>query len=109
MGDLGPDMVVERRRLENQRRDILGNVAKSKIRLEQIEIEKQANLARVAAQNAELEETMRHNLDEAELRNLVLDSEANRIRENEVAAEESVAELDATLKTPSMKPGSKEA
>lgn len=79
MADRGPNYKVERRRLELQRLEHTQTIAKQSARLDEIESQKQMNLAR------------------AELQNMELDDEAEKIAVNQKALSARIAEIDKNL------------
>lgn len=79
MADRGPNYAIERRRLEIQVDEHLDTIAKGQARL------------------AEIERSQKRNVDRAELANLELDQEAERIRENEAALKSKIKETEKNL------------
>jgi len=80
MADKGPNYALERRRLELQTAEHEDTIAKGLARL------------------AEIERAKKRNLDRAELANMELDSEAEKIRENEEALRRRMDEINVNLK-----------
>lgn len=86
MADRGPNYIVERRRLELQKEEHEDTIAKGQSRL------------------AEIQRAKKRNLDRAELANLELDGEIEKIKENETALLGRIDELNTNLKAMT-KPG----
>lgn len=80
MADRGPNYVVERRRAELQREEHEDTIAKGQARLQEIERAK------------------KRNLDRAELANLELDAEAEKVQENEASLKTRIEEINTNLK-----------
>lgn len=79
MADKSPNYSVERRRLELQKLEHAQTIAKGGFRIEEIQTQKELNIAR------------------AELANDELDDEIARIRTNEAALKKAVADIDANI------------
>jgi hypothetical protein len=86
MADRGPNYTVERRRLELQREEHEDTIAKGQSRL------------------GEIERAKKRNIDRAELANLELDSEAEKVKENETALRGKIEEINTNLKA-MLRPG----
>jgi hypothetical protein len=80
MPDRGPNYAVERRRLELALAEHEDTIEKGQARL------------------AEIERAKKRNIDRAELANLELDAEAERIEENEEALKVKMSEIAGNLK-----------
>lgn len=79
MSDRSPNYSVERRRLELTKMEHAQTIAKGSYRIEEIETQKQLNIAR------------------AELMNDELDDEVIKIRENEASLHKAMGDIDKNL------------
>jgi Neuraminidase (sialidase) len=79
MADRGPNYTVERRRLELAKMEHNQTIQKQTMRLEEIDSQKNMNLAR------------------AELANMELDDEAEKIKVNQQALKSKITEIDKNL------------